>query len=67
MSSCKPLIKDIKKYGVESFKFEILHLCKGRGETNYMELKELVMRDVLRSDDYYNENILSRFFRTNIR
>lgn len=65
-SSCKELVSDIKKLGVDKFKFEILHLCKTRGNTNYMELKEQVLHEVLERKDYYNSNILSRFFRTNI-
>lgn len=37
-----------------SFRREILHLCKTKGQLSYMELKEQVERKVLLRDDYYN-------------
>lgn len=40
-----------------SFKREILHLCKTRGEMSYMEAKLQFQYDVLLRDDFYNEFI----------
>jgi hypothetical protein len=40
-----------------SFKREILHLCKTRGEMSYMEAKLQFQYDVLLRDDFYNSFI----------
>ena len=50
----KALVED---RGRNQFKREILHLCKGKGEMSYLELKEQVDREVLFKDEYYNEFI----------
>ena len=50
----KALVED---RGRDQFKREILHLCKGKGEMSYLELKEQVDREVLFKDEYYNEFI----------
>lgn len=47
----KALVED---RGRDQFKREILHLCKGKGEMSYLELKEQVDREVLFKDEYYN-------------
>ncbi len=39
------------------FTREILHLCESRGMCSYLEAKEQFDRDVLMSDEYYNEFI----------
>lgn len=68
-SSCDELKEDIKRLGSDCFRFEIMWLCKTRKETNYKELEEQVKRDVLFKKlpsgefEYYNGNILSRYFR----
>lgn len=67
-SSCKQLKEDIDRFGEELFKFEIIGLYKTKEETNYAEVKEQFTRDVLNSRlpsgerEYYNNNILSRYF-----
>ena len=38
----------------EDFKREILYFCKSKGELMYQETKEQFDREVLLSDDYYN-------------
>ena len=48
----KALVED---RGRDQFKREILHLCKGKGEMSYLELKEQIDREVLFKDEYYNE------------
>ena len=41
----------------EDFSRKILYLCKTKGELSYMEAKEQFDREVLLSDDFYNEFI----------
>lgn len=48
----KALVED---RGRDQFKREILHLCKGKGEMSYLELKEQIDREVLFKDEYYNQ------------
>ena len=54
------LTEDVNKLGKEKFTREILHLCKSKGECNYIEAKEQFARGVLESDDYYNGHIRVR-------
>jgi len=63
--SSKDLQEDIKKYGKHNFKREILYLCRTRGESGYLEVKEQIERDVLSEDSlYYNKNILGKYFKS---
>lgn len=48
------LCKDVEELGEENFKRTILHLCKGKGDMSYMELKEQMDHNVLLSDEFYN-------------
>jgi hypothetical protein len=52
--SSEELSADVNKFGVESFKRTILHLCATKGECAYLEAKEQFDREVLLSEDYYN-------------
>ena len=54
------LTEDVIKLGKEKFAREILHMCKSKGECNYLEAKEQFARGVLESDDYYNGHIRVR-------
>ena len=47
----------VEKHGTESFKREILKLCKTKGECSYYEAKMQFEYDVLLSDEFYNEFI----------
>jgi len=47
----------VETHGTERFKREILRLCKSKGEMTYFEMKEQIDREVLFSDEYYNEFI----------
>ena len=51
------LHEDIVKQGASTFKREILSLHETRGAVNYHEVREQFFRDVLRSEDYYNDAI----------
>lgn len=50
-----------------SFRREILHLCKTKGELSYMELKEQVERKVLLRDDYYNAIIQVKIHASHVK
>ena len=50
---------EIKKY--------IIHLCKSKGWMSYMETKEILVRDCLLSDKYYNTWISARIRRTHLK
>ena len=61
------LQNDVQTYGVESFKREILHLCRSKGECSYLEAKEQFDRCVLESTDYYNAWIMVKVRKTHIK
>jgi hypothetical protein len=47
----------VEESGTERFKREIIRLCYSKGEMNYYEAKEQFDKDVLLSDEYYNNFI----------
>jgi len=61
--SCKTLVADMEKYGIESFTREIIGLYPDKREANYAELRFQIMHNVLDAVDekgervWYNENI----------
>ena len=55
--SSKKVSELVEEYGLDRFKREIIRLCKTKGEMTYFEMKEQIDREVLFSDDYYNEFI----------
>ena len=67
--SCPELKEDIKKFGKDIFKREILSLHTSVGKTNFEETRQLFLHNVLPeklTDDtpaYYNSNILGRYYR----
>ena len=67
--SCPELKEDIKKFGKDIFKREILSLHTSVGKTNFEETRQLFLHNVLTeklTDDtpaYYNSNILGRYYR----
>jgi len=48
------LQEDINQLGKDNFTREIIHLCKSRGETNYMEAYYQFTEGVLLREDNYN-------------
>jgi hypothetical protein len=52
--SNKTLLEDVERLGKDVFRREILHLCKKRGQCNYLEAKEILVRDAIIRDDFYN-------------
>ena len=57
----------VEAEGRERFHREILHLCKGFGEMNYIESKMLFDRDAILRDDYYNGIIQCRISSSHVR
>jgi len=55
--SSKEVQQIVEDKGSDSFKREILRLCKTKGECSYYEAKLQFELDVLLRDDYYNEFI----------
>lgn len=68
-SSCQAVLADIVANGVENFEFRVLKVCKTRKETNFLEVQEQFDRRVLEARlpsgewEYYNGNIMSRYFK----
>jgi len=60
------LKEEVEKRGSSDFIYEIIHLCRGKGEMSYMEAKEQFDRDVLLSDDYYNGIINCKIHKTHV-
>jgi hypothetical protein len=58
--SSDELLKDVLTLGKENFTREILHYCKSKAHTSYLEAKEQFDRKVLESTDYYNGQISVR-------
>lgn len=66
-SSSDELKADIEKLGKDNFKREIIHLCKTKGVTNYLEAKEQFERAVLENkEQWYNTWIMVRVSRTHL-
>lgn len=57
----------VEEHGRETFKREIIHLCKAKGEMSYLEAKEQFDRNVLLSDEYYNGIIQVKIHRTHVK
>ena len=63
------LKQDVKEYGKDNFRREIISLHETLGKVNYEETKQLFLHNVLMEalDDgtpmYYNSNILGRYMR----
>ena len=45
---------------------EILHLCKTKGWMSYLEAQEILNRGALQSDEYYNEWITIKIYRSHL-
>ena len=61
------LLSDVEKLGKDQFKREILYFCTSKSACSYIEAKEQMLRNVLESDDYYNNNIMIRVHGNHIR
>ena len=67
--SSAELKQDIKQFGKEIFRREIISLHKTQGRVNYEETRQLFLNNVLTEADtdgtpkFYNSNILGRYMR----
>lgn len=61
------LIADVKRLGEENFLREVLHLCVNRSDCAYLELKEQMIAKVLERDDYYNDWLMVKVSKKNLR
>jgi hypothetical protein len=61
------LTADIDTLGKDKFTREILHYCKSKSETSYIEAREQFERKVLESQDYYNGHIQVRVHGSHIK
>ena len=61
------LNKDVENLGKDKFIREILHYCKSKAETSYIEAREQFDRKVLESQDYYNGQISVRVHGSHIK
>jgi hypothetical protein len=57
---------DIEQLGKENFTRQILHYCKSKAETSYIEARTQFERKVLESDEYYNGIINCRIHGSHI-
>ncbi len=65
--SSEALAKDIVRFGKESFKREILHLCASPAIASYYEIKEQLARDVLlKPVEYYNSFVGCKIHRSHV-
>jgi len=65
--SNEELKKDVEQLGKDKFLRQILYLCKSKGTCNYYEAKEQFERNVLISENYYNNWIQCKIQRTHIK
>jgi hypothetical protein len=66
-SSSDELKADIDRLGKENFTREIIHLCKTKGVTNYLEAKEQFLNNVLENkEEWYNSWIMVKVSRSHL-
>ena len=65
--SNEELKKDVIMHGKESFRREIVHLCKSKGVCGYLEAKEQFVNGALESENYYNSWIMVRVRKSHIK
>jgi hypothetical protein len=62
--SSEELKSDVSRLGTENFSREIIRMCKSLSESNYYELREQMINDVLlKPDKFYNAYIGTRVSR----
>lgn len=64
--SNKVLKEEVSILGEEQFKREVLHLCRTKGEASYLEAKEIILRDAIAKDSFYNEWLMVRVTRNHL-
>ncbi len=61
------LLADVELLGTDSFKREILYLCKSKGECSYCEASEQFHRNVLYDTQYYNQWIQCKIHKKHLK
>jgi hypothetical protein len=64
--SSKDLLAYIQEVGTEGFQRHILKLCENKQSLSYWEMAYMVKEEVLFSDNFWNGNVLGKFFRGKI-
>jgi hypothetical protein len=64
--SSEDLCADVKKYGEDKFKREILVLCRTKSEATYHEARLQFENRVLESNSWYNKWIFCRVRKSNL-
>lgn len=65
--SNKVLQEEVQRLGEESFKREVLRLCKSKGEMNYFEAWYQFDMRALESDDFYNEWVALKVHKAHLK
>jgi hypothetical protein len=65
--SSPALSLDVEHFGKSNFKREIIKLCKSKSELTYFEAKEQFFRGCLESPEWYNEHIMCRVRKANLK
>jgi hypothetical protein len=65
--SSADLVADVDRLGAQHFTREVLRLCRTRGETNYYEVVEILGREALLRDDYYNKWCSLKLHRSSLK
>lgn len=63
-SSSEIIKADVKKNGGQHFIRYILHLCPNKLCMSYNETKEQFIRNVLFDQNYYNDTIMGKYYRS---
>ena len=61
--SSKEFLDFVEEHEYKGFRREILSIHLTKGDANFHEMKEQVIRDVLNDYSYFNANILCRWYR----
>ena len=66
--SAEELKLPVAVHGYNRLSREILHLCMSKGDMNYLELREQIVRDVLlKPDEYYNAFVGGKIHRNHVK
>jgi len=65
--SNKGILQEIKEEGTEYFRKEILKFCFNKKQLTYWEVHYQCINEVLLTDKSYNDNVLAKFFRKDLK
>lgn len=65
-SSSDEVKADVKLLGEHNFTRTILYLCNSRSECNYLETKEIFLKDALLSENYYNKWVSCKIHKAHV-